>query len=233
MSLFYNNIEIPNSRGRMYYNGVELEQVYFNGTIVWDVLDVVTEPIVYTTGVNQTWIVPDGVYALGICMVGGGGTGATEPNIPGQTQGVAGKAGNVVNFAVSVVPGQPLGIVIGAGAKVTSNGTYTASTSTFMFGIEAAGGESFSYHGMGNAVTTCGGTENDGSYIIGDYIYPGGQSSGFHKGGEGFYNTVPGIDNHGQMGSGGGAGSYETTPGVWLNSLGGNGVVRLSYNQPV
>ena len=166
---------------------------------------------------------PAGITELTVCMVGGGGSGATVPVSYG-VYGGGGWAGTVVSSTYSVTPEIGVSIIIGSGGNNPSSQQSGNAGSSSALGTLSAGGgaggiymwnESPGFNGAGASVTTCGGTGNDGTNTNNGTVYYGGQSSGFGNGG-----------NYGQSGGiGSGAGCTYGDP----NISGGDGRIIVSW----
>lgn len=75
--------------------------------------------------VSKKWVVPDGVYRIGVFLIGGGQGGQAGYLRDDENQHFGGASGFVNNAILDVTPGQSIDIVIGAAGK---GGTYTYSS---------------------------------------------------------------------------------------------------------
>ena len=92
-----------------------------------------------STGADQTWIVPVGVYSIDVKMWGAGGAGSRY----NATYISSGGPGGYVSGSLNVTPGQVLNLVVGSGGKVYPN------AGTSQYGGGGASGVGTGYNGGG------------------------------------------------------------------------------------
>ena len=193
---------------------------------IWDMSSNPTNLAVHTPAKPQgsqtfttsgTFTVPASVYAVDVCIVGGGGAGG----VGGVHAGGAG-AGYVNNhYNIGVTPGQNIGVVVGAGGSSftqgvggnggsSSFGVYTVNGgfggtggSKSASALNYSGGNGGS--GGGNPYTPTGGG-SDGSDGL-----PGGQNHGI---GQHFTTRAFGGTLYAGGGAGENDGSYKATGGA-------------------
>lgn len=175
--------------------------------------------IFYSSG---TFTNPRGYTVVTLCMIGGGGAGASlgiGNNIGG------GKAGTIVSRTAAVVLNGTTAITCGAGGAPTSGNGRAGGTTRFG-GYTAAGGAGGvrnNWNG-GGTTSSCWGTYSGGSNFT-------DSSSNAYRGGQaGFYTGAHCRNQSGNAirGSGGGAGAYNHSSIRTTN--GGTGVVRVSWS---
>ncbi len=204
-----------------------------------------------------TFTVPVGYTTVHICMIGGGGGGASVRNYSGAWGTVSwqyaggGKSGQIVNQNVSVSSGQQISVVIGAGGgsewrcDSCGNRNGLSGGQSKFGGIIANGGAGGradgSYHkGSGSYRAVCAGTFRDGTITENSsygYRAYGGQA-GFGNGGIGKFNVFrpyspynPNDSINGTKGSGGGGGISSTKDnGYGWGGWGGKGVCIVSWS---
>lgn len=156
---------------------------------------------------DDTFIVPAGVTSINLCMIGGGGGGASADYTDNGHVAGGGHAGQIISITIPVVESMEFPITIGNGGsggigaagfngKSTSFGDYVASGGTG--GLIATP----SWLGNGGATTNCHGTYYDGLAATATFTWYGGQA-GFGNGGDAS-TTTTGANGSG-YGSGGGA----------------------------
>lgn len=95
----------------------------------------------YETAGSYTFLVPDGVYEIGVYMIGGGGSGGAIVTINGDSfYANGGASGYGKNAVMKVEPGQEILVVVGAGGR----GVYGNSTS----GVSGNAGGTTSVNGI-------------------------------------------------------------------------------------
>ena len=117
------------------------------------------------TGSDQTYTVPAGVTSINVKMWGGGGGGGA----PGSwTYGYPGGGGGYISATMTVVPGQNLTVMVGAGG---TNGSVTNTSANYGGGGRSCGGSDCIYGGQGGgrSAIRIAGT---------DYITAGGGGGG-------------------------------------------------------
>ncbi|SIO21439.1 Ig-like domain-containing protein [Algoriphagus halophilus] len=178
---------------------------------------------VYST--SSTFYVPANVYSITIEVYGGGGGG-------GKGNAAVGGGGGAYSIRtnIPVTPGEPLGVIVGAGGSENTNGgmSYVTRDSN----ISDQQGNSLVYAGGGNSgLSTSFAKGESGNY---DTRHSGedGTNSVGNKGGDGG-GPLGGIG-----GSGGTSGTAGKSPGGGGGSSngtgfkGGNGLVVISYSCP-
>lgn len=150
----------------------------------------------FTTPGNHVWIAPSGVTSICVVLVGGGGAGAGFNGTGGGGEGGGGGALAWKNN-ITVVPGTPYNLVVGAGGKSDIDGhiKFGDGGDSTGFGITAGGGK-----GGLNTSTVTGG--RPGKPLGGTYS---GTTTG-GVGGEGGTHDNTTVFDVG--GGGGGAGGY-------------------------
>jgi len=163
---------------------------------------------------TYTFVVPPGVTAISVVCVGGGG-GAAD-----YSGGGGGGLGWISDLAVS--PGQPVAVVVGAGAPgntiVDGGDSWVLSAATVLGG----GGKANIMSGQ-----TAGPTTGAGGTHVGDGGGDGGNGNADPGGGGAGGYSGPGGSSMGGAGSGGGGGGgLYTTAGGGMGG-GGGGVGLL------
>lgn len=212
-------------------NGEFMDEVIYNGQLVWQ-KKVAAGTQTFTA--SGTFTVPQGIYTINVCMVGGGGGGSHKHTSQGHAYG--GKAGTAAQYSIPVTPGEELSIVVGArgigGAYPNGLGTAgTASSVTAVSGVyEAAGGLGSAYAGylqavvsLCNGITYYAGTRNT------SYNDWGGQGGTFGNGGRGNVCTNSGCTAPVNSGAGGGGVICDNSSGSRAG-YGGTGRVILSWD---
>jgi hypothetical protein len=205
--------------GDIYFNTTSKIIRYYTGT-GWgnvsgmDWVDGVIVPVgqqIFTTPGSSTWVAPPGVTSVSVVCVGGGGASGNGANYFG-----AGGAGGGLAYKnnITVVPGTPYTVTVGAGGVGYSGsgvaGSRSASnggTSTFI-NTSATGGQ----HGGGYGTITSSGQPVGGAP---SGTYDGGGTGGRCEGG---YSNPIGETNLSSSG-GGGAGGYSGAGGKGAGSL--------------
>lgn len=225
MALYINGVMVGAENFNI--NGVTPDNVFANGVKVWEKKAPAGSQTFTSSG---TFTVPAGYSQVTICMVGGGGSGASAGVWDGRCGGYAGQ---VVSQVVSgLTGGQEIAVTVGSGgasvyASLGNAGT-ASSFGAYVTASGGAGGSFMTYLGNGGGRTTCGGSGVDGSsqYIEDQWgedwaTAYGGQSSGFSNGGNGIGHSAGGA---GGVGSGGGASIFSSS------GAGGRGEVRVSWS---
>ncbi len=155
----------------------------------------------YTTPGTYQWTVPSGVTSVSAVCVGGGGGWASPSGTLGG-QGGGGGGGLTYKNNITVTPGSPITITVGAGGSQGVSG----GTSSFGSVFSAGGG-------------------NTGNLLNGGVGGTGGVSLGGDGGGNGGSGgTSVQIDaNNYSCAGGGGAGGYSGNGGAGGSSSGANG----------
>ena len=169
---------------------------------------------------TNTFVVPEGITSIHVCMIGGGGAGASCEDINSHTQAGGGKAGEIKSFDLAVHAGQRIPFSVGNGGVgrargVGGNGAITKFGTTSSAGGVGGQTTSTAYAGNGGSKTNCYGTFKDGVSINsgGSSMYGG--EAGFASGGR-YWGT-------GSKGSGGG-GAQRVAGGA-----GGKGYIKISW----
>ena len=206
--------------------------------IIVDPPSPVGEQIFDLTG---TFIVPEYVTSITICMVGGGGSGASVWGTSSSTINAGGgHSGGEVSTVIAVTSGEVIPVTVGVGglnvvSAVQGTGVVGKSgTSSAIKGYTANGGAGGQiatagqapYAGNGGSQTGCHLTFRDGYGAGVEHLTSasGGEGNTFSNGGDGSYNSNAGV---GGYGAGGGGGS-----GVEVNAWSGYGqpgVVKISW----
>lgn len=177
---------------------------------------------------SGTYFVPAGIFEITIKVWGGGGGGGNGTN------GAGGGGGGYSVQTIPVVPGEPIGIVIGVGGNAQVNGgpSYATrdsnhpnpitSSLVYAYGGAGAAGSVRGNGGVGNSSNGANGnTGNGGS---------GGNGGGATGGAGGLGGSGSGNDTGkpGLAPGGGGGGSKGNSSG----GRGGNGLVLISFPLP-
>ena len=188
---------------------------------------------------SGTFVVPYGYTQVTICMIGGGGSGASGNEEVSAHRG-GGHAGSVVSQAVSVTYGIDVTVTIGSGgARVRtdlgneSNGL--PGNSSYFGAVEASGGAGgiktnpYSYAGNGGGGSNCYGSFNDGTRVEADAGYAYGGQRGLANGGNGGQPSDEGNADDGTKGSGGGGARNQQ---IWArySGAGGTGFLKVSWS---
>ena len=160
----------------------------------------------YTSPGSYSFTVPAGVTQVSAVAVGAGGYGGNQGSGNGPGGGGGGGGALAYKNSWSVVPGDTMAVVVGAGgSSATTNGqdsTVSYEGQTLIAGGGASGGD-----GSANSNGGLGGA--------------GGQASGFFDGGGSGGsggNGGPNDGDDGNPGSGGGAGGYSGNGGNGINA---------------
>ncbi len=164
----------------------------------------------YTAGQSGTFTVPSGVTQITVTMWGGGGSGNRDSSGSNISSGAG--AGSMVNYNLSVTPGNSIAYSVGfGGASVTTN--YTSGNN----GGNTTFGPLIAYGGAGSYYADHGGT--GGNATDGTNTATGGNGA--------VHNAGTGVGFSGQTVSAGGGTLYGGGGGGGYGSLawaaGGNG----------
>ena len=198
----------------------------------------------FSSGSNQSFVVPDGVTQISAVVVGGGGGGsATQAE---WYPGGGGGGGGLSYGTFSVTPGETLTVNVGAGGGGgvwhTKAGTIGGSSqikrgsTVLLQGGGGGGGSNTSFAvGVGGDGGTSTGTEKDGGGEGGEGGSPSQNGSGGGGGGAAGYSGDGGdgadsSSGTGQSGSGGGGGGGGGDDSAGSNANGG-GVGVLGEGQ--
>jgi hypothetical protein len=194
--------------------------------------------VAFTVPGTYSWVVPTGVTSISFVLVGGGGGGAYSGS---------GGGGGALAYknSLTVVPGDTLTIVVGAGgvatvstglggatsltygtASATAGGGKTGTTDSD-FGYDTASAGQISSSNM-TGVTGFRGGYGGPSNINGNGFEGGGGAGGYSGvGGNGFWLDSGNATQQGTSGAGGGGAGGGTSAngggGVGLYGLGSNG----------
>ncbi len=174
----------------------------------------------FTTVGTTSWTVPTGVTSVDYLVVGGGGGGAkggyyySDGNGTGSGGG-GGGAGGVLTGTLSVTPGNGLGVTVGAGGALGSDGA-NGGNSVFS-SITAIGGG-----GGGSSYGHSGGSGGGGCSANNSVAYSGGSGTSGQGYAGGTGNSASGSWS--ASGGGGGAGSAGGSNTNNYGAPGGNGV---------
>ena len=227
MALFFNRLDIRQNDYNVFFNGVEVKEVFLDGVSVWKVNPPFGGEMITTSG---TYTVPEGVHKIKVQMIGGGGSGAGVQ--AGKSAG-GGMAGEYKEFTKYVCAGDFMDVTIGAGgARVVSCCHPGNNGGNTTFGrVTALGGQGgtkdepiTNYRGEGASHTYDGVVLYDGKKHPAGNAY-GGQSSRFGSGGSGNWGHPSSFGGFG-AGSGGVVGAFQ---GGEATGLGGQGLVVISY----
>jgi hypothetical protein len=168
---------------------------------------------------NASITVPTGITNLKATLVGGGGGGASGTNGAG-----GGGGGGTRTINISVVAGQIITLVVGAGGAVGVNGSATTLTygSTYTAGGGSAGsglsggaggtGTTSGFAGANGSAQVTGVDSYNNTYLVSPSVYGNGGNSGDNWGeggqsGTGNSTTSSGTGTAGSVYGGGGGGN--------------------------
>lgn len=230
MPIQFNGVEVDNKSGDMVFNGVNLTEVRFDNTKVWEQRAAPGTQLFTASG---TFTVPVGYTEVTICMCGGGGGGAT-----GYASNGGGYAGQIISQTISVTEGQEINIIIGTGGAArglySPGYGYPGTSSHFgpVIAVGGSGGVPNAYAGVGNARSSCGGIFYDGTsgYPNPNGTYGGGgQAGAFGDGGKGASISY-GFGTSGGVGAGGGGGGGGGGVSELPSTSGGRGQCVVSWS---
>ncbi len=191
---------------------------------------------VFTSSGN--FVVPNGVSALRVQVIGGGGAAGYHSTMPGGGGGAGGRATGVVT---NVTAGQLIPVTVGAGgaapaSPATGNNGGTSSFGSFMSASGGTGGMGgtgviFSNAGGSGGVGAGGQLNEAGSFGTDSIVVAcrGGDGGGPGNG-RGASGPQTGISAPGFGGGGGGGGSTSgTSPVGSPGGAGGNGLVLVEF----
>lgn len=176
-----------------------------------------------SAGTVREWIVPDGLYIVGVLVIGGGGGGGSGVSAI-SPYGGGGGGGALTLRNYNVTPGDTLYINVGAGGQYgsypgglgTAGGrSFVCTSSGFVYGSSLGGVIALANGGQGGQ-----NNGNAGSGGANSYVTTGGSFSG----GDGATNYNP-SSIPGAYGIGGGAGHYANvgTTGNLVKGVAGPG----------
>lgn len=215
--------------------------VVLNGHLVWIKFDTPSPVEIEGDGDLEAGIdFPAGV-PLKICVVGGGGSGASSYDIGHESGG--GFAGETTLVEKTFPLGEIVSVVIGKGGapRLMLHGLPGTETKFGSYATSAGGGGGIigfvdlgnaTYKGLGEyKASICGDGTYDGQESKTDVIYNrigyGGEASGVGDGGKGEtdYLVPAGSGIHGS----GGGGHSRTSTLVETSGAGGDGVIKISW----
>ena len=175
---------------------------------------------------TYSFFVPSGVTSIRVKGVAGGGSGGGG----GQYgNGGGGSGGYIDNTSVSVLPGQPVTVVVGRGG-VNSNGDDTIiqfPSNTFILG---GGKQASAYTGGAGGSPNGGQGEKGQNGDSPNWTSGSGASSPYGDGGSGANtNNKSARPGNGGTGAGGGGG-WSNSLATVAGGLGGAGFVRLEWD---
>ena len=233
MALYFNNAVLDGKTKNIMFNGSPVNQVVFNGVSVWQEYGTIT----YDVAGSYTLDIPAGVTRLKVCMIGGGGSGAS--GIYGTTSayytsGGGGFAGEIYSGYVDVTPNTTINIVVGSGGAASSgykagnNGTQSSVHTRVCSGGNGGGVGTYAsppVGAYGGNSTNCIGTFIGGGSVVNysgnDYICYGGQA-GFANGTSGAFGSSSSTTR------GAGSGASSGTSGK-----GGDGYIIIEWGSEV
>ena len=170
-------------------------------------------PIVkqWTSPGTFTFVVPERVTQVDLCMIGGGGGGYWSSNDTGR----GGRAGIVFSGIYSVIPGESITVVVGAASNSTGK---QSKFGTRVCVGGAAGTASVGWYNSNQSRTTCYGTAKSGCNYSGNR----GGEAGFGRGGSSRGTCTK--DPHGHQGGGGACERGQ-------RGNGGAGTVKITYSE--
>jgi len=175
---------------------------------------------------TYSFTVPNGVRSIRVKAVGGGGAGGAGGQFG---NGGGGSGGFTDDTSVSVLPGQPVTVVVGRGGANGPGGD-TLIQFTFQTIVLGGGRQASAYTG-GFGGSPNGSQGEQGK--LGDstsYFSGSGASSPFGEGGRGVsVSSKAQTPGNGQTGAGGGGG-WSNSTGTVNGGLGGAGFVRLEWD---
>ncbi|TKB53311.1 glycine-rich domain-containing protein [Ferrimonas aestuarii] len=200
---------------------------------------------------SQIWTVPEGVSQVQLTAVGAGGGGAAGVSDSRDGHGGGGGAA-LVDYPLSVTPGEQFTVVIGAAAsQATSAGSSGGDGGDTSFGsiVVCGGGKGGGGYsgGAGGTMITLPSDASGHAYAGGHGANPqpagavaefvggteqGGGASALADGGDmGGYTSHAGS---GKWGSGGGGGSDSSVGGQYRNGgKGGDGMVIITWTEAI
>jgi len=187
---------------------------------------------------SGTFVVPNGVSAVRVNVIGGGGSGGYHATMP---SGGGGAGGNTFGIINNLNPGQTIAVTVGAGgAAPTAYGVGNAggasSFGSFMgaYGGGGGGGGTVAYFansGGAGGLSFGGQVNNTGSYGTDSIVVASrGGDGGGPGNGRGTSAAEAGISASGYGGGGGGGGSTTgANPSGSPGGAGGAGLVVIEY----
>lgn len=182
---------------------------------------------------SGSWVVPTGVTAFKVTVVGGGGAGGAAAGTPAVAGSGGGHGAVAIKWYNGVTPGASYSYSVGAGgASAGSHTQISNSGGTTTFDTLSAGGGGGGY---GSAVagapqTVLSGSASGGDINTRSHLHQQIHgSSGFY--GQGGANPSPsnGVGEAGQGYGAGGGGAYDTDSNGDLGGAGAPGTIIIEY----
>lgn len=166
--------------------------------------------VVLSIAEGGLFIVPKGVFSLGVECVGGGGAGSncTSATTNGDVSGGGGGAGGFARTQITVTPGQSISYGVGPGGPIGSQND--GGPSNFGSFVLCNGGKGSSFKSQGTSVGGAGGTASGGTILN---ITGGAGTDGSH---------IPTSGGHPYIGNGIGGESFYGRGGTSANGASGN-----------
>jgi len=205
-----------------------------------------------STGIDQSWAVPNNIVAIRVWMWGAGGTAGGHSSA-GLAGGNGGGAGALVAAIIQVTPGEVLTIRVGQSAVVSQ--ISAGATSSPNYNVNPFGGGGGGGIGDGGGANGSMGCPGGGATSIlrgstfvataagggggGGPGYPATVGGDGGAGGTGNGNgglgpgSVAGEGNNGSNGGGGGGGGGSGSSQNQGSGIGGNGGSNLLPSQPI
>jgi hypothetical protein len=187
---------------------------------------------------SGTFVVPNGVTAVQVRVLGGGGAAGYHSTLPGGGGGAGGEAFGIVT---GLTAGQSIAVTVGAGgaapsSQASGNNGGTSSFGAFMSATGGTGGQggtaaNFAMAG-GTGGAGVGGQVNRGGSCGADSIAVAsrGGDGGGPGNGRASSGPQPGLSATGYGGGGGGGGtSTGSSPTGYPGGAGAPGIVIVSY----
>jgi len=187
---------------------------------------------------NGSFIVPNGVSAVRVTVIGGGGAGGYHSSLPG---GGGGAGGMAIGIVTNLTPGQEIAVTVGASGAGTPTPAFGNDGGTSSFGdyLSASGGSgggggtsaAFSMPGGAGGIGF-GGNYNFGGSMGTDSIAVAcrGGDGGGPGAGKGSSGPQNGYTANGYGGGGGGGGcSTGGSPQGYGGGAGSVGIVFVEY----
>jgi hypothetical protein len=187
---------------------------------------------------SGNFTVPNGVSAVKVSMIGGGGAAGYHSTLPGAGGGAGGQASGIVG---GLTAGQSIAVTVGEGGAAPAtpdngNNGGTSSFGAYMLATGGSGGEGgttvqFAMAGGGGGAGV-GGQINRGGSMGSDCIVVAsrGGDGGGPGNGRGASGPQPGLSAVGHGGGGGGGGAATgSSPVGYPGGAGAAGVVIVEY----
>jgi len=204
-----------------------------------------------STGIDQTWVVPEGIVAIKVWMWGAGGTAGGQSSA-GLAGGAGGGAGALVGAIIQTTPGETLTIRVGQSVSVSQVSAGSTTSTGYNFtsfggggagGLGDGGGSNGSFGSPGGGATSIlrgttfvataagGGGGGGPGYPASNGGAGGAGGAGNAAGGLG-PGTTAGEGGNGTNGGGGGGGGGSGSSQNQGSGVGGNGGSNLLPTQP-